>query len=136
MKRRLTTYQVFATALVLVFLSAVEWPILAQQETAVPQVEAAAPQELQPIDEGDIPSRAEFVAADLRRIEVLIQPAAEIVRIEDALIDRDVRIVALLAQLDSIDPNRVSMRRIEDQKLPWLELSTEVAAWGSLLQAR
>ncbi len=136
MKRRPTSYQTFAAALVLVFLSAVEWPILAQQETAAPQEEPAAPQEPQPISEGEILSRSEFVAADLRRVEVLIEPDAGIARIEGALVDRGVRIVAQLAQLDSIDPNRVSTRRIEDQRLPWLELGAEVAAWESTVQAR
>jgi potassium efflux system protein len=89
-----------------------------------------------PIDPGTIPPRADFVAADLRRIEELIVPDPVIVRIGEALDARDVVVVALLARLDSIDAGEISIRQIEDQRLPWLELLTEVEGWGGLARAR
>ena len=113
-------------------------------QQAVPQ-EAAEPVEQQPtaatepprpIEEGEIPTRAEHLEADLRRIEMLIQPATEVVRIESALAAREVEMVALHAALDSVDPNQISPRRLEELRLPWLRLQRELSDWFDVVGQR
>jgi len=101
-----------------------------------PQLQEPDPEAPQAIDAGEIPSRAELVAADLRRIEALLQPAAEIERIESAFSAREVGIVRLLATLDAVDPSRTSTRRLEDLRLPWLELNNELVAWSAVVRGR
>ncbi len=61
----------------------------------VGQQSTSATEPPRPIEEGKIPTRAEHLEADLRRIEMFVQPAAEVVRIESALAAREVEIVAL-----------------------------------------
>lgn len=118
------------------FLVASAVPPSLQEAGGAGQQDAAALGQLQPIPEGEIPSRADIVSADLRRIEALLQPDADISRIQSALVEREAEIVALLSELDRIDPDRISTRRLEDQRLPWLELRGELDAWASLLRER
>ena len=90
----------------------------------------------QPIREGELLSRAELVRSDLRRIEELLRPNAEVARIQSALLELEAEIVTLRATLDTVDPNRVSARQLADLRLFWLELEGELAAWATLLDAR
>ena len=101
-----------------------------------PQEPATEPDTLQGIDEGEIPSRAEIVAADLRRIETLIAHVREIAEIETALAAREAEIVALSATLDTVDPNQTSTRRVEDLRLPWFTLQNEFALWDATVRRR
>lgn len=122
-------------ALILASILLIVSPAFAQEPERAPQdSQAAVP--LQPIGEGDIPARADLVGADLRRIETLMQPTADIGRIGAALGSREAAIIALKAQLTSIDPATVSTRRVEDQRLQWLELQTEFSAWATIARDR
>ncbi len=105
---------------------------------STPAVQAAQDAETTPqrIPEGDIPARAEIVDAALRRIETLIQPSAELTRIDDALDDREVGIEALRGLLDAINPYTISTRRLEDMRIPWLELQRELAGWKATADSR
>jgi small-conductance mechanosensitive channel len=96
----------------------------------------AGPEALRPIEEGEIPLRAEHVEADLRRIEQLVEPTSEILRIEAAFTAREVEIVRLRAALDMVDPMQISSRRLEELRLPWLQLEGELTAWSSAVQRR
>ena len=39
-------------------------------------------------------------------------------------------------ELDGIDLDRISTRRLEDQRIPWIELRAEFDAWGSVVRER
>jgi len=107
-----------------------------QEVGGAAQQQADTAQQPLPVLEGQVPSRADLVAADLRRIDSLLPPRADVSRVDSTLADREATIVALLGELDSIVPERISRRRLEDQRLPWLELRGEFAAWASLVRLR
>jgi small-conductance mechanosensitive channel len=115
------------------------WARQAAPQRAAEPVEQqpdAATEPPRPIEEGEIPTRAEHLEADLRRIELLVQPAAEVVRIESELAAREVEMVALHATLDSVDPNQISPRRLEELRLPWLLLQQELSGWLDVVGRR
>jgi hypothetical protein len=118
------------------FSSAVAQSEASRQESEVASQEPAAPEEPQPILEGEIQDRADLVVADLRRIEALLQPAASSARVDATLSDREAAIVLLRGQLDRIDPARISTRRLRDKRLPWLELRAELEGWATAVRDR
>ncbi len=137
MSWRIMHCHILASILLLApLLSATAGPHSFQEGSAASQQETATPEQPQPILEGEIPSRANVAAADLRRIDALLQPPADISRIESALTDRETAIVALHRELDGIDLDRISTRRLEDQRIPWIELRAELDAWGSVVRER
>ncbi len=92
--------------------------------------------ETQPVLEGDIPVQADLVLADLRRVEALLQQTDEIDEIEAAWDAEAEAIVALHAELDGVDSDHVSIRRVEDHRLRWVQTSDTLAPWAAILQAR
>jgi small-conductance mechanosensitive channel len=112
------------------------------QETAAPQEgEVAAPTapvdaDLLPVAEGEIPGRANRVAADLRRIESFITPLDEIERIRADVGSREDQIVTLLQRLDEISVDTVSARRLADARVPWATLGDELLRWNQRVAAR
>lgn len=123
-----------ALVLVVVLVSAAK---AHQDETpAAPPPKAAVEKYLQPIAKRDVPSRADTVTADLRRVEEFLQPQTAIVRIEKLLDAREARIVDLLADLDRISRARMSSRRLSDQRVPWEELGDELARRSKLVADR
>ncbi|MEE8131085.1 MAG: hypothetical protein V3T48_12390, partial [Vicinamibacterales bacterium] len=102
-------------------------------ESTQPALDVA---ETQPVLEGDIPVQADLVIADLRRVEALLQQTDEVDEIEAAWDAEAEAIVALHAELDGIDSDQVSNRRLEDHRIRWIETSDNLAPWAALLQAR
>ena len=106
-----------AIGLLLVPLATLAEPTSSQEGAAAPRQEDAGLEQAQPIPTGQIPTSADVVAADLRRIGAMLQPTADVSRIDATLVEREATIVVLLGELDGIDPNRVSARRLEDQRV-------------------
>ena len=124
------------SALVLVVVLASGAKAHQEDETPAAPPSEAAVEERQPIAESDVPSRADTVTADLRRVEEFLQPQTAIFRIEELLDAREARIVDLLADLDRISRARMSSRRLSDQRVPWEELGDELAHWGKRVEDR
>jgi small-conductance mechanosensitive channel len=122
--------------LLVVPLAAVAQPLPAQEGAAAPRQEQTDTEQPRTIPEGQIPSRTDVVAADLRRIEAMLQPDADVSRIEAALVEREAAIVRLLGELDQIDPNRVSARYLIDQRLSWLQVRAELEDWAARVSDR
>ena len=116
--------------------SAASQPDASGQDSTAAQQEAAVPEEPQPILEGEIQTRADLVAADLRRIEALLPPTVDISRVDASLSDREAAIIVLQSELDGIDPDRISMRRLQNDRLPWLDLRAELDGWSVEVQDR
>lgn len=134
MSFRIIAGRVAVALLLLTPAAASSEPLPRQDEAAAPaQEEVGVPQ---PIPEGQIPSSADVITADLRRIEAMLRPDPNITRIEAALLEREAVIVTLFGQLDRIDPNRMSARHLDDQRLPWLELRDELEAWAAFVTYR
>jgi len=129
-------YILAAICLVAPLSSSAAQSAVSQQESEVAQQGAPAPEEPQPILEGELQARADVVAADLRRIEALLQPIADSARIDAALSDREAAIVRLRGQLDGVNPDRISTRRLRDLRLPWLELRAELGGWAADVRDR
>jgi len=113
------------------------FPLAAQDEA--PLVEpAAAPSPIGPvtIPRVDITARAEELAADLRRIEASSEQEADIGVIEVALTDTVARISALRAVVDTLDPARVSLRVIDDQRVDWHSVTSQLSGWMEEVQLR
>ena len=125
---------ILSIALVSVPLS----PLVAAAQEEVPLEEAAQEEaaQPQPIPEGQILSRSDVVAADLRRIEAMLPRAAEISRIEAELPARETEIVALLSEIDRLNPNKATPRQLEDQRVSWWGLRREFERWAVLTTAR
>jgi small-conductance mechanosensitive channel len=96
----------------------------------------AAPEEPVAIPAIDVPSRADELVADLRRLEVVLQPQNEVESIRDILEERKGVLVALHAELDGIDVDRVSTRVLEDHRLKWVKFQSQIESWMSALQDR
>ena len=134
MSFRIIAMRVVGALLLLTPSAAVSQPSPRQDGAAAPaQEEVGVPQ---PIPEGQIPSSADVVAADLRRIETMLRPDGDVARIEAALLEREGMIVTLFGELDGIDPNRISARHLDDQRLPWLELRDELEDWAAFVTYR
>ena len=125
-----------ALFLLLVPLAAVAQSLPSQEEAAASRQEEADLEQSQAIPEGQIPASADVVAADLRRIEAMLQPDPQVSLIEAALVEREAAMVLLFAKIDRIDPNRVSARHLDDQRLPWFQLRAELEAWEALVTNR
>ena len=80
--------------------------------------------------------RAEELAANLRRIEALIEPSAEVAAIEEAVSERADTFVELRRELDELDTSEVSVRMLEDHRLAWTEHDAMLADGLSGLQER
>ena len=110
------------------------------QEPAEPSVAAqeaaAATSAPLPIPQADIPTMAGEVAANARRVGALVEPTTEVAAIETAIPDQAAGIVELRTALFAIDPNRTSVRRIDDQRVEWSELQGTLDGWMEVLQAR
>ncbi|MCH7750407.1 MAG: mechanosensitive ion channel [Acidobacteria bacterium] len=104
-----------------------------EAESAQPAPDVAEPQ---PVLEGEIPVQADLVLADLRRVETLLEQTDEIDEIEVAWDAKAEAIVALHGELDGIDADTVSNRRLEDHRIRWVETSDDLAPWAAILQAR
>jgi len=100
------------------------------------QQDQRSPEGQHPIPEEEVHSRGELVSADLRRLEELLRDRPVVSRIGEALTSREAEIVTLQVDLDRIDASRVSLRSLEDHRLPWLELREELDAWASAVQRR
>ena len=129
-------YILAAILLLTPWSSATAQSVVSEQESEVAQQGAPAPEEPQPILEGELQARADLVAADLRRIEALLKPIADSARIDAALNDREAAIVRLRGQLDGVNPDRISTRRLRDLRLPWLELRAELGGWADQVRDR
>ena len=118
------------------------YPAAAQpdQEPAEPSVAAqeaaAATPALLPIPQAEIPTRADEVAANVRRVGALVEPTTEVAAIGTAIPNQAGEIVELRVTLAAIDPSRTSARRIEDQRVEWSELQGTLDGWMAVLQAR
>ncbi len=138
---RLSLRLIVFTAL-LVHTAAIAHPAGAGQPPTDTAVETESTQaaldvaEPQPVLEGEIPVQADLVLADLRRVETLLEQTDEIDQIEVAWDAKAEAIVALHAELDSIDADQVSNRRLEDHRIRWVETSDDLTPWAALLQAR
>jgi small-conductance mechanosensitive channel len=117
-------------------------PLAVAQEESQPaptppaQEVPAAPEEPVAIPAIDVPSRADELVADLRRVEVVLQPRNEVETIRETLDERKGALVALHAELDGIDADRVSTRVLEDHRLKWVQLQGQAESWMSALQDR
>jgi small-conductance mechanosensitive channel len=129
-------YILAAILLLIPWSSATAQSVVSEQESEVAQQGAPVSEEPQPILEGELQDRADLVAADLRRIEALLQPIADSARVDATLSNREAEIVLLRGQLDRIDPARISTRRLQDQRLPWLELRAELDGWAAVVRGR
>jgi potassium efflux system protein len=74
--------------------------------------------------------------ADLRRIEELLRPSAEVARIRSDLLVREAEVVTQRAALDAVDPGQISARQLADLELSWLELERELSIWITVVDAR
>jgi len=92
--------------------------------------------EARAIPEGEIPARADLVAASLRRIEALIEPNTSVTAIYEDLARRELRIEALHSELDRVSADTVTTRRLQDMRLPWLKIQAEMTAWRHRADAR
>ncbi len=127
----------FGFSILIVFLLIAVKPARASQQTEPPAQELiAVPSEPVPIPGSDIPSRADEVLADLRRVEALLAPSYEIEAIRSTVDERKNMLVALHAELDGIDADRVSTRVLEDHRLKWVKFQETVGEWTSALQER
>ncbi len=88
------------------------------------------------IPEAEIPSRADQVFDDLQRLESLLEPSprvksieAEEARLRADLLDRR-------TELDTMDPDRTSVRRLDDLRPTWSEARSRLEDWTSLLEQR
>jgi hypothetical protein len=91
----------------------VEAPVV---ETTDPTAAKTPPAPLS-IPAADIPSRAEEMSARLRLLEALLQPVGAVELIERDLSEEAQRIVLLRDELDQIDEDRVSPRRLADLRV-------------------
>ena len=80
--------------------------------------------------------RAEELAANLRRIEALLEPSDEVAAIEAAVSDEADTFVELRRELDALDPSEVSVRMLDDHRLAWSEQDAMLADGLARLQER
>ncbi len=111
-------------------------PAAAQQEPQKPVPAPVVPAEPVPIPASDIPSRADEVAADMRRVEALLEPSDEVGLIRSIVDEKKDELVALHSELDGLDVDRVSTRVLDDHRLKWVKFQSQVAGWMSVLQVR
>lgn len=88
------------------------------------------------IPASDIPSRADEVSADLRRIEALLEPIDEIEALRTEIEARKDVVVTLHAELDALGSDSVSARMLEDHRLKWVKLQAQLDTWMAGLQQR
>ena len=80
--------------------------------------------------------RAEELAANLRRIEALLEPSDDVAAIDAALSERSDTFVELRRKLDDLDSSDVSVRMLDDHRLSWMEQDEMLADGLSSLQER
>jgi small-conductance mechanosensitive channel len=111
-------------------------PAEAQEE---PQPAPAAPDvpiEPVPIPASDIPSRADEVVAEQRRVDVLLEPSDEVESIRSMLDSKQGELLALRTELDAIDEDVISTRMLADHRLKWVKFQSQIAESMSVLQGR
>jgi small-conductance mechanosensitive channel len=126
------------TIWLLFFAGVVVVPPVVAQETPLPQEPAGAAVAERPvtIEPADVPVRADRVAAEDRRIDVLLRGDADVAAIEDALPRREARITELLGELDRLDASQATARRLVVERNLWLEMERQLDAWAVATQAR
>ncbi len=118
------------------FVAVLVHPAVAQQEPQQPAPIPAVPAEPVPIPASDIPSRADEVIAELRRVDALLEPSDEVALIRTTVDEKKDELVALHSELDGLDEDRVSTRVLDDHRLKWVKFQAQVADWMSSLQTR
>jgi len=125
------------------FPSTVASPVLWQEPTSPPAetsqeapatvavAQASAATGVQPIDEADIPARADVMTAELRRIQAFLEPTPEIGSIEAELDAIRPLFVQWRVELDGIDAERVYKRELSNHRVPWIDKSEDLEAWES-----
>jgi potassium efflux system protein len=124
--------------LVGVWALASAWPAPAQEAgaPALPGPTAAPDSASVPIPETEVPPRADEVLEDLRRVEALVQPTSRVRAIESAEARLRADLTDQRADLDRIDPDRVSVRRLDDLRIGWSEARSRLEDWMSRLEDR
>jgi potassium efflux system protein len=114
------------------------WPAPAQEAAAPapPEPAAASGSARLPIPEAEVPSRADEVFEDLPRIEALLEPSSRVRAIESAEARLRADLMDRRAELDRIDPDRVSVRRLDDLRDGWSEARSRLEDWMSRLEDR
>jgi small-conductance mechanosensitive channel len=113
-----------------------------EQESGEPQGpgpdadSSEAPPEPRPISEGRILTRAEVVSSALRGIEGQLEPDPALDRISGELERKELEFLLSRAELDGLDLDQVTVLRLEDLRLPWLEFSQDLARWKSRAEVR
>jgi small-conductance mechanosensitive channel len=138
-------------ALTLGVLCLITAPVATQQPPEEPAAEATAsdtadmaadatdtatPSEPVPIPIADLPSRIAALNANVRRIVTLVEPKEAVTNIGAALSDQAQTIVELRTALNALDPQRATVKRIEDQHVGWTEFDTTLARRLDVLQSR
>jgi potassium efflux system protein len=88
------------------------------------------------IPEAEVPSRADEVFEDLQRVEALLEPSSRVRAIESAEARLRADLIERRAELDRIDPDRVSVRRLDDVRSGWSEARSRLEDWTSRLEDR
>ena len=89
-----------------------------------------------PISLADLPNRTSEVNANLRRIETLVEPQQAVAAIGEVLSVQSQTIVELRTVLNTLQPGRATVGRIEDQRVAWTELEQVLATRMTVLQGR
>ena len=84
----------------------------------------------------DVAQRAEELATELRRIEALLEPTPEFEAVASAIDEDAATIAELQRELDAIDPNRISLRKLEDHRLGWSDVDQSLGRSTAGLQGR
>ena len=108
----------------------------AQSDASTPRSDAERELPPVPIPISDIPARANEVSANVRRIATLVLPQDSVLSIEAAMAEQAAELVELRAMLNAFDPNRVSVGRVDDQRVAWTELQRTVNGWMTVLEGR
>ena len=109
---------------------------VAQDETPAIEAPRPGPPQQVAIPVSDIPARADEVAANVRRVEAFVEPQDAVVAIAEAIPDKARQIVELRTALGALDPNRVSVERIADQRVEWTAVERTLTDWNLVLQTR
>lgn len=109
------------------------------QETLLPaagEPEAAPAPAIVPIPEADVPSTADEVYDGLQRLEALLEPSPRVRRIDAEETRLRAELLDRRSALDRIDPDRASVRRLDDLRASWSEARSRLEDWMSQLDQR
>ena len=108
-------------------------PALGQEAPEAPAATEEAPVAI-PL--AVVAPRAEELAANLRRIEALLEPSDDVAAIDAELSERSDAFLVLRRELDDLDSSDVSVRMLDDHRLSWMEQDEMLADGLSSLQER